>query len=351
MCKIDLPSIHKSSRRRYRMAGQALVEVTICAALVIALVPGIVVLFKYAQMRQFADELVRYTVWERTVWADPNHRWDNEAAGQDKIVQAESELIAARGISRLGNSRQSISSARETAVAVAGTAGERQPWGISPQERQILNLADNKAGSLTGTEQLSPGIVDENWDAVNNQLPAQVLTGNFEMPLLQTNHGLELNSNTLVTAVIDTPLNNLYGQWEGLFPLSQNALGTGMGVDFQLTAQGSILANAWTPKNEGVFCNKVHGLDLKSQLAPITAINSAVDDFTSFIPDIAKRMIPFLSAVTQAGNPELHASTSVLPYIRALPFHIDGGKESGTEGFGDKPGGVDLERESFEGCS
>lgn len=320
-----------------RANGQALVEVIICAALVIALVPGIVILFKYAQMRQFADELVRYTVWERTVWADSDNKWNNSAQGEHQFVQAGDNEIAMQGIVRLSNPRQSLSSGRSGANAVNGQAANgSKPWGISEEEQALLRLSDAKAGSLTGTEQLSPSVVEENWGGPDNKLPAHILTGSFTVPVLGFDRGLDINSDTLVTANIDVPLNNLYGEWPGLFPIPEHALGENMGLPIQLTTQGAILTNGWTPKNEEVFCNKVHGLDVKPMLSYMTYVNGAVDDLTSFIPDVAKHFIPFLSSFTQAGNPELHASTGMLPYIRALPFELPNteNKESGVDGFG-----------------
>lgn len=319
-----------------RAKGQALVEVIICAALVIALVPGIVVLFKYAQMRQFADELVRYTVWERTVWTDPDNKWDNSAQGEHQFVQAGASEIAMQGIARLGNPRQSLASERSAANAMSGPAANApKPWGISEEEQTLLRLSDAKAGSLTGTEQLSPSVVKETWGGPENKLPAHILTGSFTVPVLGFERGLDINSDTLVTASIDSPLNNLYGEWPGLFNFSGSALGETMGEPIQMNAQGAILTNGWTPKNEEVFCKKVHGLDVKPMLSYMSAVNGVVDDLTSFIPDIAKHFIPFLGSFTQAGNPELHASTGMIPYIRALPFELPEYKsESGSDGFG-----------------
>nr|WP_297460113.1 hypothetical protein [uncultured Halomonas sp.] len=325
--------------------GQALVEVIICGALVIALVPGIVILFKYAQMRQFADELVRYTVWERTVWTDSSNKWNNSAQGEHQFVQAGASEIAMQGIARLSNPRQSLSSERSTTNAATGSADDNPvPWGISEEEQALLRLSDAKAGSLTGTERLSPSVVEESWGGPAKKLPAHILTGSFSVPVLGFERGLDINSDTLVTASIDVPLNNLYGNWPGLFNFSENALGVNMGEDIQLNARGAILTNGWTPKNEEVFCKKVHGLDVKPMLSYMTYANGAVDDLTSFIPDIAKHFIPFLSSFTQAGNPELHASTGMLPYIRALPFELPntGKRESGVEGYGTDLGAQDY---------
>lgn len=330
-------TIHTRHRlsSRDRQGGQALVETIIWSALVLALVPGIVVLFKYAQMRQFSEELLRYTLWERTVWTAPAHPWSGQVHGENRMIQAATQRLVAQGVARLSNPRQAISSTDPSPVdpGMVTPAGRLKPWAVSTAEARLLRLAPDKTGALTGGGSLSADYVRQTWDFPDNRLPAHVLAGHFHIPVLNIDRGLDFNKS-LVTASIDTRLKNLYGAWQGLFPLPRYALGSQAGVSIHMHLTGSILTNAWTPKNETVFRKKVHSLDVKPMLGYITYVSSKIDDITSIIPEPLKPFIPFLGPLTQAGNPELHARTAALPYIRAVPIHID--NESGVHGYSAK---------------
>lgn len=327
------------SRGHARETGQALVEVIIWSALVLALVPGVVVLFKYAQMRQFSDQLVRYVLWERTVWSDPSQPWNGSAKGDQRVATLSGEVLKAGAMGRLSNPRLAMSSTRwadvepgegvEPADTVAST--RLRPWRISPGERRLLRLAPEKAGALTTNADFSSSSIGEQWSAPEERLPGQVLAGSVTIPVLNLERGLDLN-DSLVTASIDAPVKNLFGEWEGLLPLPLHALGGSLGEPMTMNVSGALLTNAWTPKNESVFVDKVHSLDVKPTLKYMTYVSSKVDDVTSIIPEPLKRLIPFLGPLTQAGNPELDASTARIPYIRALPWHIE--NESGADRYG-----------------
>lgn len=310
-------------------------ETIIWSALVLALVPGVVVLFKYAQMRQFSEELLRYTLWERTVWAAPEHPWNGDTKGENSVIQAATARLVAQGSARLSSPRRAISSTGLTASGArsAASAGRLKPWSVSPAEVRLLRLAPDKAGSLTGGHSPSADYVQQTWAFPDHRLPAHVLAGNLHIPVLNLERGLDFNES-LVTATIDTELKNLYGAWDGFFPLPQNALGNGLGAPISMHLSGAILTNAWTPKNETVFREKVHSLDVKPMMDYITYVSSKIDDVTSIIPEPLKPFIPFLGPLTLAGNPELDARTSKLPYTRALPFHVE--HESGVHGYSAK---------------
>lgn len=326
--------VHTTRRFSPRSAGgesgQALVEVIIWSLLVISMVSGIGVLFKYAENRQFAQNLVRYVLWERTVWSSPEHQWNGDANGNDTVVQADKQLLAARGIERLSSPRSAVVSADK--VSVGGDDGRQasngrlKPWNVSASEGRLMRLTRSKVGAIY-TSGMSPDIVQEEWKAPEHQLPAHILTKHVSIPGLQIERGLQIN-HSMVTASIDQPLRNLYGTWQGIIPLPIHALGEDMGAPINMHVQGSILTNGWTVKNEKMFRRKIHDLDVRPLLKYFTFVSSQLNDATRIIPTFLKHFIPFLGPLSEAGNPQLHAKTTMLPYDRALPWHID--NESGA---------------------
>lgn len=314
-----------SPRAAGNESGQALVEVIIWSLLVIAMVSGIGVLFKYAENRQFAQNLVRYVLWERTVWSSPDHPWNGDANGNETVVQADKQLLVARGIERLSSPRSAVLSADKVTVdsdeGRQASGGRLKPWSVSTSEGRLMRLAANKVGAMY-TSGMSPDIVKEEWKAPEHQLPGHILTNKVSIPGLSIDRGLQIN-HSMVTASIDQPLRDLYGTWQGLIPLPTHALGEDMGSAINLHVQGTILTNGWTVKNEKMFRRKIHDLDVRPLLTYFTYVSSQLNDATRIIPTFLKHFIPFLGPLSEAGNPQLHARTAMVPYERALPWHVD----------------------------
>lgn len=320
--------------------GQALVEMIVVAPLIIAIAAGIMAIAMYFQAKTTTVTTARYSVWERSVWADPDHPWsggdsDELGGANSTVVRSEFEILQA-GLAYTTNPNLRIRSDRSM-VEVASYAGSDHDnpdvlsWGGFTHSG-YKTFGGNVGAFVQGAREGSTRSAWENLrsrffytmerDEQDVYLASSSLQ-NFGIEPL-ADRGLQLPEDSVISAEATLALPNVF---HGFWSLGWLDFDQGDGAsEIRIGSTASLLTNAWAPKHEKVFIQKVHGLDVKPLVDYITAANQAIavgiDSRMGAQSDLLT-WVPIFGDILLAKNPKLDASSVALPFTRVIP-EVDG---------------------------
>lgn len=327
--------------RRNKEQGQALVEAVVVFPLIIAVALGAMTLFLYTQVQGTAIQVARQGVWERSVWADWNNPWagsdQSGLGGVARTVTRTDHDIYYSALAHQVSPELRIRSDRDVA-ALANASGLSAAsasipiWdGAMKPGKQVLGgnvaaLADaaapqSLAASLTMPWQslMDNFSFDTHWAEPDGAQPARALA----QPLLNVppvNVSANLPVDTVATTEVAISLPNTL-----LRPLTIGLLrldGDDEPAMLSFFATGAILTNPWAPKDENVFREKVHGLDLDQMVdaavAPFSKIEGGVTGAMGGA-SLFLESIPLFGTLIKPGQPSLDSTTAALPFTRVIP--------------------------------
>lgn len=363
----------------YRARGQALVELLIFFPLIIALVAGIFTLGYYVQVKALAVNTARFSAWERSVYADPDHLWsgdaDWEGADQPSLnatARRDAEQVVADGLAYLSSPNFRIVSSvfgdgseNWSSEPIAGSADSAaRMWGGKPLS--ITHGAGGRAGDfardsagLTQSDTSEDGLASlkartsasEHWDRVCTgygdavdkrpggteledtrwrqrcdsylKMPGESLSDLSGSPIANTGH--RLNRDFLVREAVHLSIRDVFREnsWQiALLNLAEFDASARRTIDIDAVA--GLYVNAWSPKNEETFARKVGGLDTGPFLRGVqVASNKMGDGFRSLVPGLKAQMsqsVPFLDTFfMQPESVDLTAYSHVQLFTRSIP--------------------------------
>lgn len=317
--------------------GQALVEMLIVAPLVIAVAAGIMAIAMYLQAKTTTVATARYSVWERSVWADPEHPWagdhSNQMGGSASTVMRSDSDIAIAGLAYTANPSLRIRSDRNMAVVAADDGSDHNnpdvlSWGGSMQSG--YKTMGGSVGSFAQGAGPS-GSAQSAWESLRSRFSHEADRDSQDVYLASdslqdfgveplADRGLKLPQESVITATTSLALPNVFhGFWSLGWLDFRDANGSS---EIRIASNAALLTNAWAPKNEEVFRTKVHGLDVKPLLDYITvasdSINSGLQSRMGAQADLLS-WIPIFGDFQLGKNPVLDSTTVALPFTRITP--------------------------------
>jgi len=322
------------------MAGQASVETVIASATILMFLPAIAAMFQYAEVRQWLDQVARYVVWERSVWAEPTDgRWNlsDGVDEADRIITRDDQTIARQAMARVGTNRREVmkktSAAEVQSVvreqfALPGLMGWSNDKRATGRQSMFVDRSARVASQVS--TDLSMGSPERS--AVINTLATG--KADIELGAVEQKLGLQLSDQTTAQADLSVDLVNLFSSGPiDSNPLDydemmgKNPLGQAAGETIELTTSAALHTNPWSPKNEDVFRQKVHNLDAKKLvqigaglaslgLAPgLDAAQAPLNDDAQAQLDNWMNFAPFTGAINKMP-PELHQNSADIPFNR-----------------------------------
>ncbi|HEA53665.1 hypothetical protein LCGC14_0683840 [marine sediment metagenome] len=319
-----------------KQSGQALVEMIVVAPLIIAIAAGIMAIAMYLQAKTTTVAAARFAVWERSVWADPDHPWsggDSSSLGgsESTVIRPDFDIFHA-GLAYATTPSLRIRSDRNMAVVAASSGRDHKnpevlSWGGSTQSG-YKTFGGNVGAFVKGTREDSTRSA---WEELSSRYSFDLTRDEQDVYLASdslqdfgieplANRGLELPTDSVLSAEATLALPNVFHALWSLGWLDFNDANGD--TELRISSTASLLTNSWAPKNEKVFIQKVHGLDIKPLADYITAANEAIGS------GIKSRMgaqsdlltwIPIFGDILLAKNPILDVSSVALPFTRVIP--------------------------------
>lgn len=308
----------------------------VVAPLIIAIAAGIMAIAMYLQAKTTTVTTARYSVWERAVWADPEHPWsggdsDELGGSASTVIRSEFDIFQA-GLAYTTNPNLRIRSDRNMAEVAAYSGSDNDnpdvlSWGGTTHSG-YRTFGGNVGAFVQGTRgddsrSAWEGLRSRYFHTMERNEQDVYLASdslqNFGIEPL-ANRGLKLPQDSVISAQATLALPNVFHAFWSLGWLDFNEA-DGQS-ELRISSTASLLTNSWAPKNEDVFVRKVHGLDVKPLADYITVANQAIFD------GINSRMgaqsdlltwVPIFGDILLAKNPLLDASSVALPFTRAIP--------------------------------
>jgi len=274
--------------------GSATTEFLISLAFFVPVFISVPMIGKYIDFKQKGIDSTRYAVWERTVWADPQGRWnDNENTKTDAKLGLEVDRRF------FGSQKQGMASSAITdnqlwvdrtgkkflvtppkgTNRVTVTAGE----GVSPVKNQLVDELAYK-----GIPVLGPAF--NTLTNLTNSTLGRFIPGCKDFPGVDFKRGMNLGSRTYSSITVQANAKNL-------LPI-QGASNANNNLTF--TSSGSILSNAWTAPTEAIYADRVDKLVIDEAVRCIA------------VPAQLISFIPFYKEGKKAKNVQSGAKTTVL---------------------------------------
>ncbi len=238
-----------------RSSGTATTEFLVSLAFFVPVFITVPIVGKYIDFKQKNIESTRYAVWERTVWADPQGRWnDNENTKTDDTIGTEvdrrfygSQMQGMAStkltdnqlwVDRTGKKMLTLPAKGKKRVSV--TVGE----GVSPVKNRVVDNLAYKGVPYIGSA----------FSAITkftNASIAKVIPGCKDIPGVDLKNGMNLGSKTYSSITVSASVKNFV-------PVTSNNNANNSKLTF--TSSGSILSNAWTAPTEAIYKDRVDRL-------------------------------------------------------------------------------------------
>ncbi|MDZ7787376.1 MAG: hypothetical protein U5K73_04340 [Halofilum sp. (in: g-proteobacteria)] len=327
--------------------GQASVETVIAAATILMFLPGIVAMFRYAEIQQWLDQVGRYVAWERSVWSDRDEEPWNAEDGVDEadltITRTDSE-IARHALLRVGENRRQL--------MLDGTDGEAQALVESEFEvPEFVNWSDAKKSASDPSmfaAQVRPDATfarqemtePDRWTVMD---PLATRGEMINLGALNETMNLQLSDQNLAAVTIRVQVKNLFSPGridanplDGEEMMGGDPLGEELGATMTMSTTTALQTNPWSPKNEDVFQKKVHNLDAlglvkvaagMASLGMAAGANYAVgeaplDDTGKQAVDRWSNFAPFVGQIN-AMWPSLDQNSADIPFNRVRLYDYD----------------------------
>ncbi len=264
---MDFAYKHKRLSRR-KASGTATTEFLVSLAFFVPLFVTVPVIGKYISFKQKNIESNRYAVWERTVWADEQGRWnDNENTKSDDGIAREVDRrlygSQIQGLSSSSITDNNMWSDRnsERMLALATKGKHRITVSLNADVSPVKDhFTDNLA--YKGIPYIGDGM-SKITEVVNSTL------GNFvsdckDIPGVDLKKGMNLGSKTYASITVSANAKNILpsvNNGDSQIILIENEKEPKTTIEdkkhFTFSSSGSILSNAWTAPTEAIFNERV----------------------------------------------------------------------------------------------
>lgn len=248
---MELAHKHRQTNtRKYR--GAATSEFLISLAFFVPLFITVPVIGKYISFKQKNIESNRYAVWERTVWADKEGRWnDNENTKTDDGIAKELDR-------RLyGSQIQGVDSTNITENTLWADRNNNRMLALAPKGKHRISV---KVGAdvSPSIDYATEGLAYKGFPFVGNGLSkisgvVNSTLGNLvsdckDIPGIDFKNGMNLGSKTYASITVAANLKDM---------VTKKKVATDNKNNLTFSASGSILSNAWTAPTEAIFKERV----------------------------------------------------------------------------------------------
>lgn len=240
----------RTGKRQAR--GSATTEFLVSLAFFVPLFVTVPIIGKYISFKQKNIESNRYAVWERTVWADEQGRWnDNENTKTDEGIASEVDRRF------YGSQIQGMASTNITENILWKDRSNNKMLALAPKGKHRIKvtvgaavspvkdqLTDNLA--YKGIPYIGGGL-SQVTGVVNSTL-GQFVSDCKDIPGIDFKNGMNLGSKTYASITVAANVKNMA-------PMTKKTTTEPGNLSFR--SSGSILSNAWTAPSEAVYKERV----------------------------------------------------------------------------------------------
>jgi len=275
--------------------GSSTVEFLVSLAFFVPVFIAVPMIGKYIDFKQKNIEANRYAVWERTVWAGPQGRWnDNENTKTEDQIATEidqrfygsqmqgmaSKKITENKLWVDGTGKKMLALAPKGKKRITVTVGEN----VSPVKNRPIDAFAYSGVPLVGSAM-------DSITQVSNASLGRFISDCKNLPGVDFKRGMNLGSRTYSSINITSSVKNFATATNDPDPKNST---------LTFNSGGTILSNAWTAPTEAMYKQRVGKLVLDDAVRCLA------------VPARLVSIIPFYKEGKAAKNVESAAKTTVL---------------------------------------